>query len=276
MLWLPLVWLSLTTIVVVSVFALMFWSVAFTAPEQAQRRGHVPAWQMSNLNGSRLHAWAANLARRVVARHAGRPRSSETALAIASELEAGASAALEQAGERVNAKLVATCPNKRPRQIRVTVPEVLAITEELQRTCPKPELQIVREIAVLNARRARFVLPSEFAAAGIGCPLRTPGGYCLTFLHRPIVCRSLCPNCPCPGGGSDDANVQHCRDTEPFALSEMLHEGMTDGLTEGLREAGLDGDVYELNAALATAIDTPQAAVRWSRGESVFAQCVKA
>jgi hypothetical protein len=51
---------------------------------------------------------------------------------------------------------------------------------------------------------------------------------------------------------------------------------MTDGLGEGLREAGLDDGVYELNDALATALTTPHAASRWSRGEAVFAHCHKA
>ena len=52
--------------------------------------------------------------------------------------------------------------------------------------------------------------------------------------------------------------------------------GMADGLSEGLRQEGLDGNTYELNDALATALATPHAAARWSRGEAVFANCAKA
>jgi hypothetical protein len=51
---------------------------------------------------------------------------------------------------------------------------------------------------------------------------------------------------------------------------------MTEGLRDGLRQAGLDGGLYELNDALAVVLATPQAASRWSHGESIFANCAKA
>ena len=51
---------------------------------------------------------------------------------------------------------------------------------------------------------------------------------------------------------------------------------MFDGLSEGLRFVGLDDGVYELNDALATALSTPHAVSRWSHGEGIFANCIKA
>ena len=273
MLWLPIVALTFAMLLVVTAFALMFCSVAFAGWNGGAARPSA-GWELPALSGERLRGWAANLARRVVARHARQPRSAETPLAIATELEAGANAVLEQAARRMHSDVAKTCPNTRPRQICVTAPEVFAITAELERSYPKPELQLIRELAVLNARRARFVLPEEFPQAGINCPLRTQDGHCLTFTSRPIACRRLCSSCPCAGDGS-------CHSTdEPtdsgISVAEQLHEGMADGLSEGLRQVGLDGDTYELNDALATALATPHAASRWSHGEAVFTNCVKA
>lgn len=273
MLWLPIISLALTMLVVVAAFALMFCSVAFAGWNGGAARPSA-GWELPAQTGERLRSWAANLARRVVARHARQPRSAETPLAIATELEAGANAVLEQAAHRMHSDVGKTCPNTRPRQIAVTAPEVFAITAELERSSPKSELQMIRELAVLNARRARFVVAEEFPQAGINCPLGTQDGHCLTFTSRPIACRRLCSSYPCAGNRS-------CHDAEntgadsATSVAEQLHEGMSDGLREGLRQAGLDDGVYELNDALATALATPHAASRWSRGEAVFANCVK-
>lgn len=271
MLWLPIVFLTLTMLVVGTAFALMFCSVAFAGWSSGSARPATAGWEVPTLSGERLRSWAANLARRVVSRHAQQSRSAETPLAIATELEAGANAVLEQAAQRMNSNVAKTCPNSRPRQIAVTAPEVLAITAELERSYPKSELQQIRDLAVLNARRARFVVAEEFPQAGISCPLRTQDGHCLTFMSRPIACRRLCSSCPCAGNGSC-----HNANGSTDDVIGQLHGGMSDGLSEGLRQAGLEDGVYELNDALATALATPQAASRWSRGEAVFANCAKA
>jgi hypothetical protein len=273
MLWLPIVFLALTMLFVVTAFALMFCSVAF-ADVNGEPVRQSAGWELPMLSGERLRSWSANLARRVVARHAHHPRSAETPLAIATELEAGANAVLEQAAHRLQSDVAKTCPNTRPRQVAVTAPEVFAIAAELERNCPKSELHVIRELAVVNARRARSVDAVEFPNAGINCPLRTKDGHCMTFISRPIACRRLCSSCPCGGNGSCRTAGAKSSDS-PSSVAEQLQVGMTNGLSDGLREAGLDAGVYELNDALATVLTTPQAASRWSRGEAVFANCAK-
>lgn len=270
MLWLPIVSLAFAMLLVVTAFALMFCSVAFVGWNGGAARPSA-GWELPALSGERLRIWAANVARQVVARHARQARSAETPLAIATELEAGANAVLEQAALRTHADVAKTCPNTRPRQITVTAPEVFAITAELERSFPKSELPMIRELAVSNARRARNISAENFSQAGITCPLRTKEGHCLTFTSRPIACRLLCSSCPCAGEGT-------CHDAKDSApgVAEQLHHGMSEGLSEGLRYIGLDDGVYELNDALAIALTTPNAASRWSRGEAVFANCAKA
>lgn len=273
MLWLPIVALTFGMLLLLATFALMFCSVAF-AGGKGEAAPVSAGWELPRFSGERLRSWASNLACRTVARHAHQPRSAETPLAIATDLEAGANALLEQAAQRMHSDVTKTCPNLRPRQILVTAPEVFAITAELERRYPKSEWQLVRELAVSNSRRSRFVVAEEFPQAGINCPLRTKDGHCLTFTSRPIACRLLCSSCPC-------SDKETCQSTEAISTGsaasvvESLVNGLSNGLSEGLRKAGLDGGIYELNDALATALTTPHAASRWSRGEVVFANCVK-
>lgn len=275
MLWLPMVSLAVLMLVAVAAFALMFWDVAFGVPERWTRHWPSAAWRLPNFDGQPLRQWAANLTRRVITRQTNLPRSAETPLAIAAELEAGVNVALEQVGAARNAAPATTCPDTRPHYIPVTVPEVLVIADELQRKCPPAELHRIREVARANALRARLTAPNEFADAGIQCPLHTQEGYCLTFLSRPIACRRLCPNCV--GIGTDGATVSpSTTHGELRALTDDLHHGLSTGLSQGLHAAGLDGETYELNDALATALATPDAANRWLQGEPLFTHCVKA
>ena len=274
MLWLPVLFLMVTMLFVGTAFALMFCRVAFAGWNDGAAQSSLSR-DLSMMSGKQLQSWAANLAHRVVARHAHQPRSAETPLAIAIELEAGANAVLERVAERTHSEVAKTCPNSQPQQIAVTAPEVFAIAAELERRYPMPERQFIREVAVLNARRVRFLVPEEYPQAGINCPLRTSGGQCLTFASRPIACRRWCPSCSRDREmGSGDS----CGKTSEvsFDATEVVRKGLSCGLSEGLRQAGLDDGVYELNDALSTALTTPHAAARWSRGEPVFASCVKA
>jgi hypothetical protein len=54
---------------------------------------------------------------------------------------------------------------------------------------------------------------------------------------------------------------------------QVVEQGAETGLAEALVSAGRDGNVYELNSALATALNTPNAAARWASGEEIFAGC---
>ena len=275
MLWLPMVSLALLMLMAGLAFSLMFWDVAFGLPERWTRHWPSTAWRLPNVEGQPLRQWVANLTRRAVTRQTGLPRSAETPLAIAAELEAGVNVALEQVGAARNAVPATTCPDTRPHYIPVTVPELLVIADELQRKCSVAELHLIHDVAQSNAMRARLTTSDEFPAAGIQCPLHTKEGYCLTFLNRPIACRRLCPNCV--GLGTDGATASPCTTNgELHALTDDLHQGLSVGLSQGLHDARLDGETYELNDALATALATPDAATRWLQGEPLFAHCVKA
>ena len=272
MLWLPVISLTLVMLLAVAAFGLMFWDVAFGVPQRWSQHRPSTAWRLPYFDGPSLRHWAANLTQRVVARQTSLPRSAETPLAIAAELEAGINVALEHVGLTRNAAPTKSCPDTKPHCITVTVPEVLVIADELQRKCSPNELLVIRESARANAQRAQFVAPDEFPLAGIPCPLQTKDGYCLTFLNRPIACRRLCPNCV--GIGSDGMILGPSDNSvELRVLTDDLQQGLSEGLSQSLLDAGLDGETYELNDALVTALATPDAATRWLDGEPLFTHC---
>ncbi len=57
------------------------------------------------------------------------------------------------------------------------------------------------------------------------------------------------------------------------AHARVVAEGVEEGLVRALDMAGIDGNVYELNSAVAAALRTPEAARRWLDGEAGFADC---
>ena len=53
----------------------------------------------------------------------------------------------------------------------------------------------------------------------------------------------------------------------------LVAEGAERGFSHALQSAGLDGELYDLNGALVTALDTPNAAERWVHGDRIFDNC---
>lgn len=148
------------------------------------------------------------------------------------------------------------CPSGGEHRIAVTPPEVLAIAEQLRHTFPDTEVQRIREKASRSARLARGLTAEQYALAGIPCPLLVGRDGCLTFESRPMHCRNGCFESGAGGNRCD------CKAAEQGA-----------GIARGLAAAGLECDRYELNAALATALSSPDIARQWAAGEPVFSGC---
>jgi hypothetical protein len=51
---------------------------------------------------------------------------------------------------------------------------------------------------------------------------------------------------------------------------KTIAQGIERGVTQALHAAGLDSEIHELNRALLIALDDPDAAAKWSRGEKLF------
>jgi hypothetical protein len=82
----------------------------------------------------------------------------------------------------------------------------------------------------------------------------------------------------CRGYNSSDASqcersvkARERVEVPSYAPQHRLAVFVLDGLRAGLAEAGLNGDLLELTAALRIALDLPDAAERWLAAEPVFA-----
>ena len=111
---------------------------------------------------------------------------------------------------------------------------------------------------------------SEFLKAGHSFPLLDKNGSCTVYGVRPIACRAWYS---LSADACDDCYLADhiCNKIPLDDHAYQIGQGVRSGLARSLNDQGLDGNVYQLNSALSTALDTPDAAERWARGEDVFA-----
>ena len=109
--------------------------------------------------------------------------------------------------------------------------------------------------------------------AWLRCPLLDGEGSCSVHVVRPLACHAYV-----------SVDVKDCRTSYPQpgdgqvaepALYKDLRSACRIILQASLRLNGLPDSHYELNAALDTVLDTPNAEKRWLRGEDVFAAVAK-
>lgn len=134
------------------------------------------------------------------------------------------------------------------RSIAVTVPEVLAIVEELQESQSPAQVEAIRIQAQRNLKTPNTTH---------SCPLLMSGGFCACETARPVSCRTRCI------AGADSP-------VEARRLAESVETGVTEIFRDCLNASGLDHGRYELNSALTQVLNTPQAAHRWARGEQIL------
>jgi Fe-S-cluster containining protein len=151
--------------------------------------------------------------------------------------------------------------------VGLAVPELLHIAEYLRRTLTPEELHATHARAVGVEEQKRQMTLGERSRARFPCPLLVDHR-CSAYPVRPLTCR---------GFNSSDAGrcerfLQEPRTAVPvYAPQLRLMTFVLDGLRAGLSESGLKGDLVELTAALAVALEVPDAAERWLAGEAVFA-----
>jgi len=260
--------LSLSLLVLVAVCAFAFFDVAFAGPQRAPTSGS-RKWQPPLVRGEQLLTWAANVARATAARRLRAPRSGKTARRLAAEIYAGASRAIEESPHAVR-QSKPNCPSCRHQRIGVTAPEVLAIADELRRTKSNKETQQIRNRVAENVKAAAGLNQEQYERAHIVCPLLDKENSCAAFDSRPLHCRGWCLF----SGDEGDRCLLDVGDAGSLdAHAYTVGHGMEEGLSQGLESAGLDGNVFELNSALLTALETPDAATQWAEGQPVFSGC---
>jgi len=248
--------LPLSVLLTASALGLVFLQEAF-APSAGNAKAPLPGVRLPLLSGEALRTWATGWARQIAAGIVARPRGPNTAVALARELESETSGLIDRSLPEAAAAGDRHCRECSLQPIRVTAPEALAMVEELQRHASSSDLRRVYARAKNNLRQQSFASPAI-------CPLLADDERCSVFAARPLYCRSHC--------GADCVMAGDSHSEEPTASQVVmtLGEGVSDGLTQALEAARLDGRSYELNHAVVQAVDIPNAAARWARGEQVF------
>lgn len=255
--------------------AWMLVDVAFLGGDRKveSRRRASRRWQRPYIAGRELVAWARDTAKAAAERVLeGDPK--ERALTdLADELHEGtARAMLPQLRERGHRRPV-SCPVGGQGEIGVTVPEVLAIADRVRSTLPKRQRQrILRRATAIAAARPVTVAVGEERRPP-PCALQGEDCVCMTYGDRPLRCRPY-------HAGIALRSLADTEDADGDAAAKMadargIAEGVEDGLVSGLDAAGLDSEVYELNAALSVALGRPDATRRWLDGEAIFATCAR-
>src|SRR5690606_33399307 len=132
----------------------------------------------------------------------------------------------------------------------ITPLEAIVAAEHLQQTCDAARLAPLRERLRENAKRRAGMSAAERAQIRLRCGLLGDDGLCQTYAARPLVCagvfsrsRSACETAALSPNLAGQ-NVPLDRPAKAWTM------GLSGGLQRALVEAGLDGNLYELNSAV--------------------------
>lgn len=128
----------------------------------------------------------------------------------------------------------------------VTMPEALAIAEQLRSHLPRAQVRRVLKTACANLEASTKSTDGEAKDQACVCPLLGDDGHCLVFAARPLQCRAM--------SKTIRPNVEHDAVAEK-EFCATVSEGMREGLAAALTAAGHDGRRYELNRSLAQSLD---------------------
>lgn len=129
--------------------------------------------------------------------------------------------------------------------------EALAIAYHLQQVCTAEELAALTARVQATADRLATLGAKERIPHKIPCSMLGADGTCQIYAFRPLSCR---------GWNSLDDAVCHdafgvLDQTTPIQFWQAAcFDGVLQGLLQGLKAKGLDGELVEFNAGLATVL----------------------
>jgi hypothetical protein len=255
----------------------IFFRVAFWDGQAAVKEaGGVLTWRPSFLRGEALREWAATTAVQRAQRHLRGRRTGETAVALVSEVASGAVQAMLPLARQSELERTVPCPASGQGLVGVTAVEALAIAAQIRQTHSRAEQRRIHDLALENSKLIGAAT-SAAAARPLPCPLQRQDCVCCVYATRPLRCRPLHARAVAKAMGSRSV---HAGEGEANATTEWQHEvevahGVERGLAQALTSAQLDANVYELNGALARALETRDAAERWAVGKEVFRDCLR-
>jgi hypothetical protein len=155
-------------------------------------------------------------------------------------------------------------------KVVVVAPEVIRIAEHLRRTLDEGALAALLERVRAADERTRGLTRAERAEAGVPCPLLEDGA-CSVHPVRPLLCRgwSSLDASACERHFADPARVPVA---PAYVPAYELASAVLAGLGRAALDAGRDGTLLELVAALRIGLERPNAAARWDARLGVFSR----
>jgi len=154
-------------------------------------------------------------------------------------------------------------------KIEVNAPEAVAIAEYLRGLTPD-ELEQTREQLRDEAAFARTLDADTRWREQTACAfLEDSSGQCLIYEVRPLTCRAHTSMSlgDCQVAAEDaERRTPVTRHPAPEAIFGLAKSA----ITVACDEARLDARSFELASAVSVALNEPEAAERWARGERVF------
>lgn len=156
----------------------------------------------------------------------------------------------------------------------VTPLEALVLADHLARKSDAETLSRIRSRLSLNVAIRSNMSAAERSKTRLRCGLLGDNGLCSAYEARPLVCAGVFSlsrsACDASAQQPDRADQQVPLDRPAKAWTM----GLSGGLQRALVDAGLDGNLYELNSIVLVALNTPQATERWLQREDIFATAV--
>ncbi|WP_437995661.1 YkgJ family cysteine cluster protein [Sorangium sp. So ce185] len=154
-------------------------------------------------------------------------------------------------------------------KVDVSIQEALVIAEHKRSTLSVEMFSQFREQIAQLAEQTRDLHVDDRARQQLPCPLLDQSGSCSVYEVRPLRCA---------GHNSYDAsacewscqNPDLARDIPADAAQQAIFSAVTMGQQRGLVAAGIDARSFELVSALRVALEQPNAAERWAKGERLF------
>ena len=272
--------IPLVLVLLVGLGVVMLLDVALLGGDRSveEREREARTWRPPFIRGAELLSWARGIGAGAIREALGGRVGPETPARLSERLHGGATWAMLPTLSGRDATRQVPCPEGGQGCVGITALEAIAIAEHVRATLPPKRREAILRQARDSADRAATRQRGEAPV----CALQGEDCVCLAWNTRPLRCRpqhaSTLANGRGPGAakGSGPAELEPHEDVSPSSHARLVAEGVEEGVVRALEEAGFDGKVYELNSALAVALETPDVAERWAAGEDVFDTCLPA
>jgi hypothetical protein len=228
-------------------------------------------WRPPFLKSRAARDWAAAATEASVRDELAGQATGKSIVNLAREVEEGALHAMLPRASEADLERTVACPEEGQGIFGITIPEALALADHLRETHSVAEQREIEALARANSRQLGVALHHRAALPVLQCPLQGAHHICCAYPVRPLHCRPLLA-VPV----AQAISTREAAEAVPANYEAEVARGVELGLRRGLQAAGLDARVYEFNGALARALEVPDAAERWAKGEDVFKDCRRA